>query len=292
MAKKWFQLPEQGAGVKRLILTKHIYQIFGELPVRIIAFFVALSVFCKSKERRNAAKKFFKHIKKRFVTVSSLILFVNYANAAVDKFLSFLDKLSPDIFVLDKPEDFSGTFFITTHIGNIEILRSLLSSTKYVKPKRVNIFMQASSCKIFNNFLKTLEIKTDTETFAIEEINPETSIMISERLQNGEIVFMAGDRISAQAENRTFEADFLGQKVQFPIGTFRFAQIINAKIYFIVCAKEGRKYKVFTQKFLPNKEKRSENLEELCKQYVEFLEKFTRKYPYQFYNFFDLFTND
>ena len=40
--------------------------------------------------------------------------------------------------------------------------------------------------------------------------------MISERLQNGEIVFMAGDRISAQAENRTFEADFLGQKVQFP----------------------------------------------------------------------------
>ena len=49
MSKKWFQLSEQGAGAKRLLLTKYIYQFLGEFPVRIIAFFVALIVFIKAK---------------------------------------------------------------------------------------------------------------------------------------------------------------------------------------------------------------------------------------------------
>ena len=50
MSKKWFQLSEQGAGAKRLLLTKYIYQFLGEFPVRIIAFFVTLIVFIKAKE--------------------------------------------------------------------------------------------------------------------------------------------------------------------------------------------------------------------------------------------------
>ena len=126
------------------------------------------------------------------------------------------------------------------------------------------------------------------EAFPVEEISPHTSIEISDRLQNGEIVFMAGDRLSAQNENVAYEAEFLNHKVKFPLGALKFALMLNVPVYFIVCVKDGKKYKIFTEKFVSEKLKRSEKLEDLKLQYVNFLEKYTLLYPEQFFNFYDM----
>lgn len=292
MGEKWFRLSEQGAGFKRLILTKYIYQIFGEFPVRIIAFFVALGVFLKAKEQRETTIKFMKIIGKRFVLFSAFVRFWNYANSLVDKFLSCLGKLNPDRFELDTQSVYNGAFFITTHVGNVEILRSLFQSDKLANPPRVNVFLQANACKIFNDFLKTFAIKLNIDIFAVEEINLETSILISERLKNGEILFMAGDRVSAQNESRIYTASFLGKKAQFPIGTLKFALMLNVPIYFIVCVKEKNTYKVFTEPFVTKKQTKVAKLEALQYEYVKFLEKYTLLYPEQFYNFYNIFTDD
>ena len=82
----------------------------------------------------------------------------------MDKFISCLGKLNPDRFELSSPEVYKGAFFITTHVGNVEILRSLFQSDKYPNPQRVNVFLQSNACEIFNNFLKTLEIKLSCRT--------------------------------------------------------------------------------------------------------------------------------
>lgn len=289
MSEKWFRLSEQGAGVKRLLLTKYIYQYFGEFPVRIIAFFAALFVFIGAKEQRRASCRNLRFLNKKFIILSSFLQFLNYANSLVDKFISCMGNFNPEKFDLSEAEFPNGAFFITTHVGNVEILRTLFQSEKCKKPNRVNVFLQSNACEIFNNFLKTLELKLNIDVFPVEDINPETSIMISERLKNGEIVFMAGDRVSAQNENRTYTADFLQNKAIFPLGTLKFALMLDVPVYFIVCAKEGKKYKVYTEKFATQKTKRSEKLEDLQKQYVKFLETYSLKYPLQFYNFFDLF---
>lgn len=285
MAKQWFCLSEQGAGEKRLILTKYIYQIFGEIPVRIIAFFVALAVFFNAKERREASIKFFKILNKHFCTMHAFVLFQNYANALVDKFISCMGKLKPEKFVINTA-DLNG-FFITTHIGNVEILRSLLQDSKDVK--RVNVFLQSDACEIFNNFLKALEIKLNLEVFPVEEINPETSILISDRLKDGELVFMAGDRVSAQNENKTYSAEFLGKNIELPLGTLKFALMMDAPVNFIVCVKVRGKYRVFTERFITETTNRAEKLAELQTAYVKFLEKYTLLYPHQFYHFHEIF---
>lgn len=284
MPKQWFQLKEQGAGMKRLIITMYLYKWFGEWPLRIIAFFVVLSVFITAKERRKASEKFYKILKKP-VLISSFKQFLNYGNALVDKFISYTGNLDMKKFLLKEPEIFNGTFFITTHIGNIEILRTLLN---HPKAKRANVFLQSNACEVFNKFLKMTEIKVDLDVFPVEDIDAETSIVISERLKAGEIVFMAGDRVSAQNTNKVYKRPFLGKTITLPLGTLKFALVMNAPIYFIVCAKEGKKYVIHAEKFTAEAEKKSEILEELESAYVAFLEKYTLKYPYQFYNFFDI----
>ena len=284
MTKKWFQLKEQGAGTKRLLLSFYIYKIFGEKALRLIAFFVAMTVFMTAKERRNASIHFYKQIKKPSF-ISSIKLFINFGNTLVDKIMAFDGKIKPDSFQIDNIEIFDGAFFITTHIGNIEVLRAMLSAPN---SPRANIFLQGNVCETFNNFLKKLEVKTNLETFPVENINPETSIKISERLKNGEIVFMAGDRISAQNINTTYQADFLGAKINLPLGTLKFALLMDCPIYFIVCIKEGKKFVVHTQNFSPLSNKRDEKLEVLKTAYTHFLEEYALKYPYQFYNFYEI----
>ena len=286
MTKNWFQMKEQGAGTGRLLVSYYIYRIFGTAALRIIAFFVVVTVFLTAKERRNASFKFYKILGKPPL-ISSFKQFLNYGNALVDKFVSFCGDLSTETFEIKNPKVFNGAFFINSHIGNIEILRSLLSLPG---AKRANIFLQSDACEVFNNFLKTLAVKVNIEVFPVENISAETSIIISERLKNGEIVFMAGDRVSAQNSNTVYEADFFGQKIYLPLGTLKFALIMECPIYFIVCAKEHKNYIIHTEEFVfLADEKRADRLKRLEKEYVEFLEKYTLKYPYQFYHFFDFF---
>ncbi len=288
MRKNWFQLSESGAGEKRLILSFYLYKIFGKNILRIIAFFVVLITFFKAKDRRKASENFFRILGRKHILLDSWIQFFNYGNSLVDKIISFLGDFNNKNFVYEDSDFETGVFYLTTHIGNVEILRSLLEDYKNTK---VNVFLQANVCEIFRKFLNTFEKKVALDTFPIEEIDLNTSILISEKLKQGENVFMAGDRISAQNTNKIYQKNFLGKKISLPLGVIRFALMLEAPIRFILCVKESKKYKVIIEKFIPTKTNKSEIIEELENKYVEFLEKYTLKYPHQFYNFFDIFEN-
>ena len=285
MRKNWFQLSESGAGEKRLILSFYLYKIFGKNILRIIAFFVVLITFFKAKDRRKASEKFFKILDRKHILLDSWIQFFNYGNSLVDKILSFLGDFDNKNFVYEDSDFETGVFYLTTHIGNVEILRSLLEEYKNTK---VNVFLQANVCEIFRKFLNTFEKKVALDTFPIEEIDLNTSILISEKLKQGENVFMAGDRISAQNADKIYKKTFLGKTISLPLGVIRFALMLEAPIRFILCVKEGKKYRVIIEKFIPTKTNKSEIIEELENKYVKFLEKYTLKYPHQFYNFFDI----
>ena len=285
MRKSWFQLSESGAGEKRLILSFYLYKIFGKNILRIIAFFVVLITFFTAKERRKASRKFFKILGRKHILLDSWIQFFNYGNSLVDKIISFLGDFDNEKFVYNESDFELGVFYLTTHIGNVEILRSLLENYKNTK---VNVFLQANVCEIFRKFLNTFEKKVALDTFPIEEIDLNTSILISDKLKKGENVFMAGDRVSAQNNNKIYKRDFLGRKIALPLGVIKFALMMDAPIRFILCVKEGKKYRVIIEKFIPTTANKSEIVEELKNKYVEFLEKYTLKYPHQFYNFFDI----
>ena len=49
---KWYQLKEQAAGEKRLLITWKIYKLFGKKAVKVLAFFVTFFAFIGAKEAR------------------------------------------------------------------------------------------------------------------------------------------------------------------------------------------------------------------------------------------------
>lgn len=296
---KWYEVKEQAAGHKRLMLLWYIYKLAGKNAVKFIVFFVTLFAFLGAPKIRKCSEKYLKVAAGKAALTDSFKHFLSYAYALVDKMEMFTDNFPfKNIYFADESQremlykdllDKKGIYFLCSHLGNINAMRTFFRSGTVIEDIKVNLFLEAKQCKIFKSFIDKISSDNPIVTYPVEEIDLTTSIELKDKLDSGEIIFMAGDRIAPNNDNAVFQTDFLGRKVNFPIGAFKFGMLMGAPIYFIACTKEKHdKYAIHIQKF-EFIGKRQEKLEELEQQYVKFLEKLTSKYPYQFYHFYDFF---
>ena len=86
-----------------------------------------------------------------------------------------------------------------------------------------------------------------------------------------------------------FETQFLGHKVEFPMGTFKFAQMMEVPIYFVSAIKMPKdKYSIHLKKF-ENAENKRKSMAKMQQEFISFLEEKTKLAPFQFYHFYNLF---
>lgn len=295
MKKQWYEMKEQAAGLKRLLLLYFIYRYFGKSAVKFIVFFVTFFAFVFAKDVRGYSKKYLSVIGLKPSLINQFRHFLNYSYSLLDNMevftnnfddsnITFSDEDTHKAFVDDIYAG-KGVFFICSHLGNVNILRAFLHSKQYRSDIHVNIFLSKTQSKIFNEFIKKIAVKQNVTTYSVENIGIETSIELKDKFDRGEIAFLAGDRVS-ETNSGSFQAEFLGKTVEFPKGTFKFAHLMEVPVYFIVAVKENsEKYKIYLQK-APN------NLGDMQSQYVKFLEKLTKEYPLQFYHFYDIFVDE
>lgn len=296
---KWHEVKEQAAGEKRLLLLWYIYKILGKNIVKFIVFFVTFFALLGAKKIKESSKKYLKIIgqKDSFSNVFKHCL--SYSFVLVDRMEIFSDNFSPNkiefadeeskVQLFDDLAKEKGMFVLCNHIGNIDVMRSLMISNVRNTCGGVCVFLAKEQCKIFNSFISKITTEQPIILYPVEDIDINTSIEIKEKLDNNFVVFMAGDRTSKNSIN--FETDFLNHRVDFPLGTFKFAQMMEVPTYFISAIKEKNdKYKLYVKKFYPE-EKKKETLEKMKKEYVIFTEKMVELAPFQFYHFYDMFKN-
>ena len=288
---KWYQMKEQAAGTLRLLIIWKIYKIFGKKVVEFLVIFITFFAFLGAKEPRKYSKKYLSIIGMNSGLLNQFKHFLALSYSLIDKMEVYAGKFNPDNIFFDNEEDkkifindlSKGVFIISSHLGNIEMMRAFLLTSICTN---LNIFLSIDQCKIFNNFIKQIEIQSPVTIYPVEDININTSIEIKEKISNGESVVMAGDRISPNSAGNYTQ--FLGKKIQIPSGTFKFALIMESPIYFICALKEGEKYRIYLKKFECNG-KRSNVINQMQNEYIAFLEQLVPKYPFQFFHFYDLF---
>lgn len=297
---KWYEVKEQAAGQKRLKLLWYIYNCFGKGAVKFIVFWVTLISFILAKPIRNCSLKYLGIIGKKSL-LNSFRHFLSFSYSLIDKMeyftdnydidnINFADESSRQMLFKDLLNR-KGIFFLCSHLGNIDVMRTFFKSGVEIDDIKVNLFLETRQCQIFRSFINEIAEDNPIQTYPVEDINLSTSIELKDKLDNGEIVFMAGDRTAPDNADSVFIESFLGRDASFPLGAFKFALLMGAPIYFIVCTKEKNdKTLIHLKKFL-HEGKRTEKLKALEKEYVSFLEDLTFRYPFQFYNFYDFFND-
>jgi predicted LPLAT superfamily acyltransferase len=110
---------------------------------------------------------------------------------------------------------------------------------------------------------------------------------LNNALADGEIASVPGDRVFGS--QKTVRCRFFGELASFPAGPFILAVQRNVPILLVFVMKEGRReYQVLLER-LPEPEgaSKQERIQFLADAYATALEAVVRRYPDQWYNFYD-----
>ena len=184
--------------------------------------------------------------------------------------------------------DGKGAFLISTHLGTIEVFPALSTSSPFPIPRSpfVHAFQQMGHDAVFTEVFARHLDSSRLALHPVEEIGVETAVRMQEAIGRGELVLMAGDRVSAGSE-RVLRHDFLGRPCVWPKGVFVFAKLMESPVFFVTCVRMGwNAYEVHVREFVPSGEPL---LQSLLDAYVRFLEEETLAHPEQWYQFYRFF---
>ena len=293
MAKHWTEQREV-AGNLLLEITFFLVNKTPRFLLKIIVFIVAIFYFLLLKEQRANIREFRERVRTSGVIVQGGIFsnFYNFALAICDKIAVWTKKTGYEVddrnlkairAELDGLE--KGKVLLTSHYGNIEIAKALVS--ELARTTKINIFMYKQNSAKFNNLMKKIS-NDKINVFWVDELDITVMLDLKNLIEKGEHIAIMADRIPIKSE-KIAKVKFLGKEANFSLGAYLIAGILEAEICSFWSYKIGKKY-VFEVVNLPKvvlKKDKIASVMPTLKAYVRDLEEKCKTNPNQWYNFFD-----
>lgn len=291
-----------------LLLVKYIPSFL----VRIFIYPVSLFFFLFSSRSRHEARLYQKQLRK-FTNgkcphiISGLNQIISFSYCLIEKMEGWLGKFkfknieyqNDDIsLILEDLKNGKGVFVFSSHLGNMELLRSLSENNRQLVGRDVPVYviMDTKVSAQFSATLSSINKMVDFNIIDASEIGPDSMVTLMDAVENGGMVVIAGDRTSANNRDKIIKQSFLGKEAAFPYGAFLMPFLLKAPVYHLFALRKrtsifSSKYKFYIEKSKINFEcarsEREANIKACCAEYAGKLEKFCQMYPYQWYNFFN-----
>ena len=179
-----------------------------------------------------------------------------------------------------------GAVIVVSHFGNIELLRAIKSE----HPQKINVLVYQKHATKFNAFLKKINAHADVNLVSVDELGIETALILQEKLDQGEWIIVAADRVPVQS-GRVQSVEFLGESALWPQGAWILANLLKAPVLAVFCYRMHADFEVHihhiaTQLHFPRQE-RMQAMQQTTRQYVALLEQHCLRAPYQWFNFYN-----
>ncbi len=301
----WSQTREAGT-MAAMRLVFFIYRLCGRKVFSIIMYPVALYfVLCRKEQREASLQYLTAHYRFKPEIWQSkpgylhvLLHFKTFAEVILDKMLGWLDEISEKDFVLSSPEniealhnDDRGQLIIGSHFGNLEFCRGFLH--RY-RSKVINILVYDKHAGNFVKMMQDENNESRLNVFQVDEFDVTTIMMLKEKIDAGEWVFIAGDRVPLSGLERTVDVQFLGKHAPLPIGPYMLAKALACPVKLMFAYRcEASDNKVLfdvaplCDKLQINRKTRQQDLQHYAQQFASKLEEHCLNAPYQWFNFYD-----
>tara|TARA_B100000949_G_C14210071_1_gene419874 strand:- start:250 stop:1116 length:867 start_codon:yes stop_codon:yes gene_type:complete len=171
-----------------------------------------------------------------------------------------------------------GGILFTAHIGNFNISRTFFEELG--NEAAINMVVTDHEHKNIKNYLESVTGKTKLNLIVVKE-DLSHLFQINEALNNNELLVFAADR---SGEGKHIKADFLGEKSRFFEGPFKLAALKKLPTLMVYIMREPNYHYHFYARKL---EVENHEPKEILKGYLQNLEKMVKKYPTQWFNFYD-----
>lgn len=210
-----------------------------------------------------------------------------FAQAVIDKFAMYAGRrFNMDIEGLEhfqrlerQPE---GFVLFSSHIGNYEIAGYTLNSSS----KAFNALVYPGEKESVMNNRQRMFSHTNVRMIPVSE-DMSHLFLLSDALSQGQIVSIPADRIWGSQKHLTTK--FLGREARFPQGPFTLATLRRSAVLSIQVMKSSALsyHVIVTPLHYDPEAERSLQQQQLLEQYAATLENTLRRYPTQWYNYYN-----
>ncbi len=216
-----------------------------------------------------------------------------FAETLLDKLLALAGRYPTDSVRVEGHERLAeqrrsgrGAVIVTAHLGCLELCRVL--AARY-DPGRLNILVHTRHAAQFNRLLQRLAPEADVALLEVSEVNAATAVLLAAKVDAGEYVVIAGDRVPVRA-SQTVRVEFLGHAAAFPVGPYVLASLLKCPLFLLGCVHEGASYCVSLQclaeRVVLPRARRTEALQEQARIYADALTRLLVRSPFDWFNFF------
>lgn len=288
----WLAEPERGSPAAIGLITWLTLKL-GRGATRWLLYPVCLYFLACSGQSRRASRAYLGRVLGRKAGVRDVLRHYHvFASTVHDRVLLVRGRCEEfDISVQGAAEvdgilaQGRGCILLGSHLGSFEVLRAL---GHFKKNYPVNIVMHEDNAAKTGRVLAHLA--PELQDRVIAPGRPETMLRVKECLERGEIVGILGDR--PLGGDRTWPCRFLGETARFPLGPLLLAGTLGAPVaLFFGLYLGGSRYEVHFETLVEGetvaREQRPEAAARWLERYVERLEHYARRAPYNWFNFYD-----
>jgi predicted LPLAT superfamily acyltransferase len=298
MAAEWRDVPEAGSA-NAIRFMVWVAQVLGRRVLHAVLVPIAAYFYLVRGTERRASREYLARVLGRPPKVTEVYRhFLTFARVIADRYYFLAgntdsipirvhgwEQLQP---LVDKAK---GGIVLSAHLGSFEAARVLGTQLSDA------VLRMVLDVDINRNLIAGLESVNPGFRDAVINLNqPPASLAlsISEALQSSEWVGFLSDR--STRDDRTELFDFLGDRARFPLGPCVIAGVFKAPLICIFPLYINGGYEVYCEILseeasLP-RGSREEALNAYMAQFVVHLEKYVRMAPYNWFNFFDFWTDE
>lgn len=300
-SQHWSQLKESGTvrGIL-FLLWLHKYcgrKMFNGAMYPVMAYFFLFNSLARAasldflQTHARAYPKFWNHTPGYRDVFAHMY---SFGQSILDKLLAWSTPLTESEFeIANEPllAEFmakeNGQLIIGSHLGNLEYCRGFVQ--RY-KQKTINALVYDQHSANFVNAMQALNPESRINIYQVNALDIALILQLKTKIEAGEWLFIAGDRIPLSGKERTVTVGFLGRPTQLPIGPYMLAKMLQCEVQLMFSYRKSGKVFFelvpFADQVVIARKDGGASVNAYAQQYASELEKQAAKAPLQWFNFY------
>ncbi|HEE0084424.1 TPA: glycosyltransferase [Citrobacter youngae] len=303
----WAQQQEvKGLWGMRLMLL--VWRLLGRKAFSLLLYPVVGVYWLTASTARKASQSWIRRVRAQLIArrmpvpsnLTSYQHFLRFGGAMLDKIASWRGELHLGRDVVFAPgaeetlnvSDPRGKLLLASHLGDVEACRAL---AQLQGSKTINALVFSDNAQRFKKIMEEMAPQAGLNLLPVNDIGPDTAILLKEKLDRGEWIAIVGDRIAVTTQRggewRVCWSRFMGQVAPFPQGPFILASILRCPVDLIFALRQQEKLRIHCEPFadplLLPRATRQQALQNTVDRYAERLEHYALQSPLDWFNFFD-----
>ncbi|MCO4165453.1 glycosyltransferase [Citrobacter youngae] len=303
----WAQQQEvKGLWGMRLMLL--VWRLLGRKAFSLLLYPVVGVYWLTASTARKASQSWIRRVRAQLIArrmpvpsnLTSYQHFLRFGGEMLDKIASWRGELHVGRDVVFAPgaeetlnvSDPRGKLLLASHLGDVEACRAL---AQLQGSKTINALVFSDNAQRFKKIMEEMAPQAGLNLLPVNDIGPDTAILLKEKLDRGEWIAIVGDRIAVTTQRggewRVCWSRFMGQVAPFPQGPFILASILRCPVDLIFALRQQEKLRIHCEPFadplLLPRATRQQALQNSVDRYAERLEHYALQSPLDWFNFFD-----